>query len=269
MKFYSFGKESDPVILLLPGTSCHWKKNFGHVIPLLEQDFHVTCISYDGFDETEDSVFSNMLSETEKIEAYVLERFQGHVLAAYGCSMGGSFVGLLMQRKKIHIDHGILGSSDLDQAGGLTARFQAWLVGKMIYGMLQKGKLPGFMQKKLDKMDAGQRKYMEQMLEMFGIGTKDMAFVKRESVRNQFYSDLVTPLEDNISVPGSMVHIFYAEKMGEKYEARYRKHFENPDIRRHAMQHEELLMRYPERWAEEICLCCGRIKPQKAAADVK
>ena len=35
MKVYPFGSEDAPAILLLPGTCCHWKGNFGHVIPLL------------------------------------------------------------------------------------------------------------------------------------------------------------------------------------------------------------------------------------------
>ena len=34
MKIYSFGAETAPVILLLPGICCHWKSNFGKVIPL-------------------------------------------------------------------------------------------------------------------------------------------------------------------------------------------------------------------------------------------
>lgn len=44
MKVYSFGAENAPVILLLPGTCCHWKGNFGHVIPLLAEDFCVLCV---------------------------------------------------------------------------------------------------------------------------------------------------------------------------------------------------------------------------------
>ena len=36
-----------------------------------------------------------MLAETEKIEAYILKNCGGHIRAAYGCSLGGSFVGLL------------------------------------------------------------------------------------------------------------------------------------------------------------------------------
>ena len=95
MKVDKFGKESAPVILLLPGTCCHWKGNFGHVIPLLETDFRVLCVSYDGFDETERTEFPTMTEETEKMEDYIQKHCGGRIRAAYGCSLGGSFVGLL------------------------------------------------------------------------------------------------------------------------------------------------------------------------------
>lgn len=152
MRFYHFGASNAPVIFLFPGTCCHWKANFEGVIPLLEQDFQVVCVSYDGFDETEQTVFTDMVRETEKIETYIKENFGGHICAAYGCSLGGSFVGLLIQRKNIRMYHGILGSSDLDQSSGMSARFQTWLIGKVLYGMFQKGKLPGFMAKRLEEL---------------------------------------------------------------------------------------------------------------------
>lgn len=66
MKFYSFGKATAPVIMLLPGTCCHWKSNFAKVIPLLADTYHVLCVSYDGFDKTEETEFTTMLEETEK-----------------------------------------------------------------------------------------------------------------------------------------------------------------------------------------------------------
>lgn len=105
MKFYEFGDEHNPVILLLPGTCCHWKANFEKVIPFLAQVFRVVCVSYDGFDETEKSVFHgnvfpDMATETENIENYIKENCGGKIHAAYGCSLGGGFVGLLAQRRK-------------------------------------------------------------------------------------------------------------------------------------------------------------------------
>ena len=100
MKIYHFGAEDAPVLLLLPGTCCHWKSNFGAVIPLLADSFRVLCVSYDGFDETEQTEFPTMLEETKKIEAYLKNHCGGHIRAAYGCSLGGSFVGLLVARQK-------------------------------------------------------------------------------------------------------------------------------------------------------------------------
>ena len=67
MKIYPFGAKDAPVLLLLTGTCCHWKSNFGAVIPLLTDSFRVLCVSYDGFDETEQTEFPTMLEETKKI----------------------------------------------------------------------------------------------------------------------------------------------------------------------------------------------------------
>ena len=81
MKIYPFGA---PALLLLPGTCCHWKGNFGAVIGPLAETFRVLCVSYDGFDETEQTEFPTMLEETERIEAYLLAHCGGRIRAAYG-----------------------------------------------------------------------------------------------------------------------------------------------------------------------------------------
>lgn len=249
MKFYTFGSETKPVILLLPGTCCHWRLNFGEVIPLLQQDFRVVCVSYDGFDETEDAIFPDMLTETQKIEQYILDNFGGHICAAYGCSLGGSFVGLLVQRGNIHIDHGILGSSDLDQDPVWKAKLKCRIAIPLLHRIVSTGEYPKVLQGLMEKK---RTPYRDKFMAMFGIGSGGLPFMKRESVYNQFYSDLVTPLEEGISVPGTAVHCFYAAKMGDEYLTRYRKHFKDPVIHRFDMEHEELLVLYPQRWAEEV-----------------
>lgn len=88
MKVYSFGESKNPTVMLLPGTCCHWKSNFGHIIPLLENDYRVLCVSYDGFDENEKTEFTTMLDETQKIEEYIEKHCNRHIHAAYGCSLG-------------------------------------------------------------------------------------------------------------------------------------------------------------------------------------
>gem|GEM_PF-1697273 len=39
MKVYEYGDKNKPVLILLPGTCCHWKCNFGHVIEELQRHF--------------------------------------------------------------------------------------------------------------------------------------------------------------------------------------------------------------------------------------
>ena len=85
-----------------------------------------------------------MEAECEKIEQEIQEKYNGRIRAAYGCSLGGSFVALLMQRKKIHIDHGIIGSSDMDEAGFFMAKIQSAVIVPIMYKMVQTGKLPGW-----------------------------------------------------------------------------------------------------------------------------
>ena len=189
MKVYEFGADTAPVILLLPGTCCHWKSNFGQVIPLLQRDFRVLCVSYDGFDETESTEFPTMLAETEKIEAYILKNCGGHIRAAYGCSLGGSFVGLLAARQNIHMDYGILSSSDLDQASPLAASLQTNLLLPLIYPVVRDGKFKAkFLQKRLDKRARESRDYVKAFLKMFG---EARPYVTMQSCKNQFYSCLL------------------------------------------------------------------------------
>ena len=109
MKVYEFGEQGKPVLMLLPGTGCYWRSNFGKVIEPLAETFRVACVSYDGFDETEQTQFPTMIEETAKIEEYIKKHYDGKICAAYGCSLGGSFVGLMAARGEIHMDYGILG----------------------------------------------------------------------------------------------------------------------------------------------------------------
>ena len=184
------------------------------MIPLLADSFRVLCVSYDGFDETEQTEFPTMLEEIEKIEAYLKTHCGGHIRAAYGCSLGGSFVGLLAARQNIHMDCGILGSSDLDQASPLAARLQTDFLLPLIYPVVRDGKFKAkFLQMRLDKRARESGDYVKAFLKMFG---EARPYVTMQSCKNQFYSDLITPLPDKIHVPGTEIHIFYALKMGAK-----------------------------------------------------
>ena len=249
MKFTEMGLENGKTMLLLPGTACTWEINFHTVIDRLAEQYHLICVNYDGFDdEKQTKPFTDMLTVTKKIEDYILKEHNGRVDGAYGSSLGGSFVGLLIQRKRIHIDHGFIGSSDLDQGSPFVARIMTWIVGKWIGDA--------------GKSEKKQKKLQDMLVKNFGMNmdeetsafmgefAKSMVCLHPKTVAREFYSDYVTPLEDDIHVDGTTVHVIYALKMGPKYEKRYLQHFRNPDILRFDMQHEAWI--FQKEWTQPI-----------------
>lgn len=85
----------------------------------------------------------------------------------------------------------------------------------------------------------------------------DMSFITKESLKNQFRSDLTTPLPEQIDNGETEIHVFYAKKMGKKYLERYKRYFKAPVIHEMDLRHEEFLGVYPEKWCglvKKICL---------------
>lgn len=257
MKVHEFGSKSNPVILLLPGTMCFWKGNFDNVIDNLSQDFLVAAVAYTGFDETDTESYVSVTDELEKIEQYIKEHYDGKICAVYGCSLGGTFVAHLATRHNISMKYGIIGSSDLDQAGNIKASLMAKLMVKVTYNFIHTGHYNSrLMQKRYEQQMADPDPYNKAFVAITGRDKYDMSFITKESMINQFKSDLVTPLPTGIDNGETQIHIFYAKKMGEKYLERYRKYFKSPIIHEQDMRHEEFLGVYPEDWCKlvkEIC----------------
>ena len=248
MQFTEFGKKDEKTLLLLPGTACTWQLNFKNVVDELAEKYHIIAVNYDGFEGDPTVIFTDVPAVTEKIEDYVLEKHGGHVDGAYGSSLGGSFVGLLIQRKRIHIDHGFIGSSDLDQGGKLTARLLTAIVSPMLSGACTSEKKRASLKAKLQKKGAiGDG---EKSLKFANDFIDNMKNLNPKTISREFYSDYITPLENDIHVDGTTVHIIYALKMGEKYGKRYRQHFRDPDIHEFDMKHEVWL--YDDIWRKPV-----------------
>lgn len=233
MQFDEMGNMSGKTLMLLPGTCCDYQTNFGSVLDKLGAKYRLICVNYDGFDGS-GSVFPDIITVTEKIEKYILENYGGRLGGAIGSSLGSSFVGQLIMRENIHLDHGIFGSPDLDQSGKLSA----WLQSKLVVPMLTS--FTGS-----EKKQAKTREKLKSFFEMSDETTdKFMACFAKfrpESIKNEYYTDLLTHLRDDIYVEHTKVHFIYANKMGEKYLKRYKKYFRDPDIREFNMQHEQWL----------------------------
>lgn len=228
MKVYEVGEQGKPVLMLLPGTGCYWRSNFGKVIEPLAETFRVACVSYDGFDETEQTQFPTMIEETAKIEEYIKEHYDGKICAAYGCSLGGSFVGLMAARGVIHMDYGILGGSDLDQSAKLPAKLMTALMLPMIYPFLTTGRfrLP-FLNRKLEKWRKAGDGYVDAFIGMMRGAGVDLSFITKESPAQSvlFGSDYAAAgcdrsgghrdphficLKDGRKIPGALSQAFCA-----------------------------------------------------------
>ena len=233
MQYTEMGNQAGKTMMLLPGTACDYQTNFGSVLDRLAAKYHLICVNYDGFDGS-DLIFPDMITITEKIEAYILSQFNGRIDGAIGSSLGSSFVGQLIQRQKVHLDHGIFGSPDLDQSN----KFSAWLQSKLVVPLLTSftgnEKTRENTRNKLKRFFEMNDETADKFMECF-------AKFKPESIRNEYYTDLITYLDEDIHVEHTKVHFIYANKMGQKYLMRYKKYFQDPDIREFDMQHEQWL----------------------------
>jgi len=238
MQFEEMGNMTGRTLMLLPGTCCDWQTNFGSVIKPLSQKYHLICVNYDGFDGS-DTIFPDMITVTEKIEKYIKDKHNGRLDGAIGSSLGSSFVGQLVMRENVHIDHAIFGSPDLDQSGKLSAKLQAKLVVPILTGITKSQKKRNKTKEKLKNFFLMDDEMAEKFLNCF-------SKFKAESIRNEYYTDLITYLDDDIQVDNTTAHFIYAKKMGPKYLKRYKKYFHNPDIREFDMQHEQWLFGGPE-----------------------
>ena len=79
----------------------------------------------------------------------------------------------------------------------------------------------------------------------------------KESRKNQFRSDLTTPLPERIDNGETVIHVFYAKKMGEKYLERYKRYFKSPVIHEMDLRHEEFLGVHPQEWCAFVKKICS------------
>ena len=187
MTFEETGNMSGKTLMLLPGTCCDWQMNFSTVIDTLAEKYHLILVNYDGFDGS-DLIFPDMITVTEKIEKYIIDNHGGKIDGALGSSLGSSFVGQLIQRESIHMDHGIFGSPDLDQSGVFSAKIKSALVTPLLTSFTRSEK----------KKQKAKIKFME-LFEM-DEKTADMFLssfsrFNTDSIKNEFYTDLITYLK--------------------------------------------------------------------------
>ena len=144
MEVKEFGSDNSMKIVMIPGNMMCWKQ-FEHVIPLLEQDYHVIAISTDGYDGTGQTTFTTAEASAEKLETYIREHLGGQVDMVFGESFGCATAGMLFHRKKVTVDSLIISGPQYMNIGILSGLMSAIIPRnqyRLLYSIQERKKLP-------------------------------------------------------------------------------------------------------------------------------
>jgi pimeloyl-ACP methyl ester carboxylesterase len=107
MEIKRFGDPEGKKIMLLHGNLMCWRQ-FEDVIPLLEKEFDVYAVSFDGFDGTEKTTYTTAQDQADKLEEYLIQNCDGTLDALYAESLGCGPAVYLKASKNIQIRRMIL-----------------------------------------------------------------------------------------------------------------------------------------------------------------
>lgn len=229
MKVDVLGNPTGKKILLLPGKGYTWQVYFQRLIPCLERDYKIICINYTGFGDF-NYPFDSVTNEMERIEDAIKEKCGGHVNLAYGAGIGSKFLGMIVNRNFVKIDHLVIGSYAFPQMGKRTAEFYADYV-KTLFERQQKKNNSAFikhMQRKGQEWAEESEKFTEEACQA-------LRRVDPASIYNMIYTEVTTPLARKIGTPGCTSHIMFSRKMGKKHLVKAKWHFSELDVNEFSM----------------------------------
>ena len=125
MNFRTFGKESAPVLMLIPGLGVSYEI-FLPLVDLLKEKFHVIAVEIDGFTIGVHTEFTSIDDQARQVTEYIKEYHSGSICCAYGLSLGGKILSRILERNEVTIEHSILDAAPL-------LPLPEWLVGPLRY----------------------------------------------------------------------------------------------------------------------------------------
>ena len=107
MQIRRFGVPDGKKIMLLHGNLMCWRQ-FEDVIPLLEKEYDVYAVSFDGFDGTGKTTYTTAQAQADKLEEYIADHCGGVLDALFAESLGCGPAVLLKESSKVQIRQMIL-----------------------------------------------------------------------------------------------------------------------------------------------------------------
>ena len=112
MNFQLFGDPKAPTLLLIPGLGVSYEI-FLPLIRLTEDRFRIIAAEVDGFTLGRHTRFTSVDDQAAQVIEYIRSNCNGHLVCAYGLSLGGKILSRILERNEIVIDHAVLDSAPL------------------------------------------------------------------------------------------------------------------------------------------------------------
>ena len=107
MEILHFGRTEGQTVMLLHGNLMCWRQ-FENVIPLLEKEYSVYAVSFDGFDGTGATTYTTAQAQADKLVDFLCKECGGHLDMLFAESLGCGPAVLLKSSPRVQIDHMIL-----------------------------------------------------------------------------------------------------------------------------------------------------------------
>ena len=209
MRFYEFGNPGNPTIMCLPGNFMTHRQ-FENIVPVLEQDYHVITVSFDGYDETGETVYTTGEDQAQKLAAFIRENLGGKIDLVYAESLGSIPAVFLTRMEGLQIGGIILSGAEYMNYGifnGLAIKLFAPMTYKLMTKILHSGevKFPAFLKIKMGITDDVFQPMLKQACQDLTLETTKATFW--EAVK--LYPEYMDKWEPN---PNIRISCWYGEK---------------------------------------------------------
>lgn len=161
MEIRRFGNPAGKTIMLLHGNLMCWRQ-FEEVIPLLERDYRVYAVSFDGFDGTGKTTYTNAQDQAGKLAAYLTENCGGGIDMLFAESLGCGPAILLKATGGVRIGHMILSGPEYLDFGVLNGLLLKVMPG-MQYKAAKERAMPAWALKFMGQTEQGMRRMLSRI----------------------------------------------------------------------------------------------------------
>lgn len=209
MKIYEFGSSSNKSIMCLPGNFMTHRQ-FEKIVPILEKEYYVLTVSFDGYDETRQTTYTTAEEQANKLVKYIRENLNGKIDLVYAESLGSIPAAFLTRHHDLKIGGIILSGAEYMNYGifnKLAINLFSPMTYKWMTRILKSGevKFPAFLKIKMGITDEVFQPMLKQACQNLTLETTKATFW--EAVK--MYPEYMSTWEPNHHI---RIACWYGEK---------------------------------------------------------